>query len=318
MTELLTFGESMLRLSPPRGRRLTRTDRLDLHVGGAESNVAVAAARLGTDATWLSRLPRSDLGRRVAHAITAEGVDVVVDWTETGRVGTYFLERGGSPRGTTVVYDRNGTPIADATPEHLDVARLRRAEAFFTTGITPALSETLSDTTEALFQAAREAGVRTVLDVNYRAKLWSRADAARTLRALFPLVDVLVVSERDARSVLEIDGDPERIPARLHSRHGFETVVCTRGEAGALATTGDGTVEQSVYPTETVDRVGSGDAFVGGFLARRLGGHDLADALAHGAATAALKRTVEGDMALVSAEEVQRVVKEGSPEHIDR
>ena len=318
MSSLVTFGETMLRLSPPPGGRLSRVDRLDVHVGGAESNVAVAAAALGTDAAWLSALPESPLGRRVAHALRGEGVEPLVTWTDEGRVGTYYYEPGGKPRGRRVVYDREGTPIRSLDPGDVHSEPLRGAELFLTSGITPALSAQAVATTGALLETASDAGTTTALDVNYRSKLWSPAEARDTLEGLFPAVDVLFVAERDAREVLDAEGDARAIAHSLAAAHGFETVVVTRGEAGALAVD-DGTVhERGAVETDTVDPVGSGDAFVGGYLARRLDGAAVPAALSWGVATAALKRTVAGDAATVTAEEVRRVVDSDATGDIDR
>jgi 2-dehydro-3-deoxygluconokinase len=309
MSELVTVGETMLRLSPPTGQRLSRVDSFDVHVGGAESNVAVAAANLGTESTWLSALPDSDLGTRVVHALQGEGIDTAVTWTESGRVGTYYLERGGAPRGDSVVYDRGDTPIRDVTPADLQTAPLRAADCVFTSGITPALSAQAATTTASLLETAQESGATTAVDVNYRSKLWTPADARETLTDLFSLVDILVVAERDAQTVLQYDGDSEAIARSLAADYEFETVVLTRGESGALAV-GDGLVEQPAFETDTVDAVGSGDAFVGGFLARRLDGAGLADALETGAAAAALKRTVMGDMAQFDPADIAAVIND--------
>lgn len=316
MSELVTFGETMARLSPPQGQRLSRVDQFDVHVGGAESNVAVAAAALGVDTAWLSALPDTDLGERIVHALRGEGVDPQVTWTDTGRVGTYYLEHGGSPRGDSVVYDRAGTPIRDATPADLPTAPIRTAEYVFTSGITPALSAQSAETTARLLDTATESDVTTVFDLNYRSKLWGPAEARETLTDLFPAVDVLFVAERDARRVLDCAGESERIARHLVDRHDFETVVLTRGEAGALAAE-DGVVEQPAFDTDTLDAVGSGDAFVGGFLATRLDGGSTGDALASGAAAGALQRTIEGDMAQFDADELAAVI-EGADTTIDR
>jgi 2-dehydro-3-deoxygluconokinase len=318
MTDLVTFGETMLRLSPPRGELLSRMDRLDVHVGGAESNVAVAAANLGVAAAWLSVLPESNLGDRVVRALRAAGVDPVVTRTDEGRVGTYYLEHGGQPRGRTVVYDREGAPVRSATPEAFPLDRLREADAFLTTGITPALSGTLAKTTKVLLGTAHAAGTRTVFDVNYRAKLWDEREARASLVDLFPEVDVLFVAKRDAARVFDVEGDPETVAREFRDRYDFETVVLTRGEAGALAVTDEATHEQAAFETETFDPVGSGDAFVGGYLAARLADGSIPDALADGAAAAALKRTVDGDTAPLSPEAVAAVVEDGGADGISR
>jgi 2-dehydro-3-deoxygluconokinase len=307
MSSLLTFGETMLRLSPPQGQRLSRVDRLDVHVGGSESNVAVAASAFGVDAAWLSALPETALGERVAHALRGEGVEPIVTWTDAGRVGTYYFEPGGDPRGGTVVYDRDSTPVRDLTPGDLPTERVSAAEYVFTSGITPALSDQLASTTDHLLAIASDAGVATVFDLNYRSKLWSPAEARETVTTLFPAVDVLFVAERDARNVLGCEGSAEAVARGLADRHGFETVVLTRGEKGALAVH-DAVHEQPAFETDTVDPIGSGDAFVGGYLAQRLDGQSVPDSLAYGAATAALKRTIAGDVATVTPAEVEAVL----------
>jgi 2-dehydro-3-deoxygluconokinase len=304
---ITTFGESMFRLSTPDGERFVTADSLALHVGGAESNVAAAAARLGAEAVWLSKLPESSLADRVVEEIDGHGVDVRVARGE-GRVGTYYLDAGGDPRGTEVVYDRAGAAVRSATPADLDVDAIRDADYFLTTGITPALSETLAATTHDLLETAREAGTTTVFDPNYRAKLWSPAEARETLTDLLPLVDVLVVAERDARNVLDEAGTPAEIAAALAAAYEHETVVLTRGDEGSLAWHGGETVAQAAVEADTHDPVGSGDAFVGGFLVARGEGRSVTEALKWGSACASLKRTVAGDVAIIDRDDVQAVL----------
>jgi len=307
-TDLVTFGETMFRLSPQGGDRLETAGGLDLHVGGAESNVAVAARRLGCETAWLSKLPDSPLGRRVATELRSHGVDVAVTWADEGRLGTYYVDPGGAPRGTDVIYDRAGAAVRTATPADLDASRVREARVCYTSGITPALSETLADTTTSLLRAAREAGTTTAFDLNYRSKLWSPAEARATLADVLGLVDWLVVAERDAETVLELDVTAAEQARALEEEFGCETVVVTRGADGALALHDGEVLHQSPFETETRDAIGTGDAFVGGFLASRIDGADVGSALRYAAATAALKRTVAGDLAVVTRDEVERVV----------
>lgn len=309
MTELVTFGETMLRYAPPQGERFGNADAFSVHVGGAESNVAVAAARLGRDATWLSKLVDSPLGRRVERTLRGHGVTTAVAWTDEGRQGVYYLEPGGRPRGPDVVYDRADAAVTTATPDELATGQVETAEVFFTSGITPALSATLADTATSLLETARAAGTTTVFDVNYRSALWSPEAAREALSEVLPLVDVLVVAERDVATVFDRTGDPERVGRGLLEANDHDAVVLTRGEQGAVAVTDDAVHEQPSFEADTRDPVGSGDAFVGGFLARRLEGRDHADALEYGAATAAVKRTLDGDMALVSRAEIESVVQ---------
>ncbi|ESS02751.1 MAG: 2-keto-3-deoxygluconate kinase [uncultured archaeon A07HR67] len=311
VTDLVTFGETMLRFSPPRGERLETAREFDVQAGGAESNVAVGAARLGVDATWLSKLPDSPLGRRIVGELRSHGVQTGVAWTDPadGRVGTYYLEPGGSPRGTDVIYDRDDAAITTVEPTELPTSDLDSAGYFHTTGITPALSAAARETTTALLRAAGEAGVTRTFDLNYRAKLWDPEVARSAYESLFDHVDVLFVPQRDAREVLGREGGAVEVAHGLAAEHGFDCVVVTRGSGGAVALRDGAVHEQGVFEAETFDAIGTGDAFVAGFLATRIEGDDVPTALERAAATAALKRTVGGDVAVVTAAEVDRVVE---------
>lgn len=312
MTDLVTFGESMLRYSPPGQSRLETTETLDVRIAGAESNVATAASRLGVDAVWISKLPDSPLGRRIANFHHGVGLETDVVWSEEGRAGTYYIEFGGDPRGTNVIYDRGDAAITTATADELPTERIEAASAFQTTGITPALSDTLRETTADLLELAQAAGTRTVFDLNYRSKLWDPATAREAITALYPHIDVMVVGERDATTVLELEGNAETIARELADAGDFEEVILTRGAWGAVAVADGEYLEQRSFEADTHDPIGTGDAFVGGYLARSIEGASVAEALEWGAATAALKRTIPGDIAVVTRDEVERVVDVGA------
>ena len=313
VTDLVTFGETMLRLSPPRGDRLETARELDVQAGGAESNVAVGAARLGADVAWVSKLPDSPLGRRVVSELRSHGVRTGVAWTDPAesRVGTYYLEHGGDPRGTDVIYDRADSAITTVEPTELPTEVFASAAYFHTTGITPALAPATREATITLLRAAGESDVTRTFDLNYRSKLWDPATARAAYEDLFEHVDTLFVPRRDAREVLDREGDAVEIAHGLAAEHGFDCVVVTRGTEGAVALRDGSVAEQGVFDADTHDAIGTGDAFVAGFLAKRIAGGDMADALEWAAATAALKRTIDGDLAVVTPAEVGRVVAGG-------
>ena len=310
MSDLVTFGETMLRLSPPGHERLETASELEVRAAGAESNVAVAAERLGAVSTWTSKLPDSPLGRRVVGELEQYGIDTDIVWSDEGRQGTYYLEHGGKPRGTNVVYDRSNAAITTAEPQEFDIDLIQNARVFFTSGITPALSPTLRETTAQMLKAARQGDTTTAFDLNYRRKLWTPEEARKTLTKLFPGIDILVIAARDARTVLGYEGDPRQLAHKLGSKFDFRTVVVTRGDQGALAWHDNVVHDHGAYETETVDPIGTGDAFTGAFFARRLSGNDVGRAHEYAAATAALQRTIPGDVALVTKEEVDAVVSE--------
>ncbi|WP_222912913.1 bifunctional 2-dehydro-3-deoxygluconokinase/2-dehydro-3-deoxygalactonokinase [Natrinema sp. SYSU A 869] len=307
MGDITTFGETMLRFSPEHGERLETADSLEFRTAGAESNVAIAASRLGADTTWISKLPETPLGRRVTTDIRGHGVTPAIAWSDEGRQGTYYIEQGREPRGTNVIYDRQDAAITTTDPDDVPIDTIRSSDVFFTTGITPALSETLYQTTAELLRV----DTTTAFDLNYRGKLWSQSTAKSAYEELLPLVDLLFVPERDARSILDVDGSAAAIADDLRTRFDSETVVVTRGADGAVASTAHGLVRQSAFDTETVDPIGTGDAFVGAFLSRYVRNESVTGALKWGAAAAALKRTIKGDLAVISEPEVEAVIADG-------
>ncbi len=144
--DLITLGETMWRLSPPGRERLENTTTLDIHVGGAESNVAATLARVGKSVAWWARLPDNPAGRQVANTLRAQGVNTSgVRWSE-GRLGTYFVEFGGTPRPTQVIYDRADSTASQMTPDDFDWDMLHGTRWLHLTGITPALRSSCIET----------------------------------------------------------------------------------------------------------------------------------------------------------------------------
>jgi 2-dehydro-3-deoxygluconokinase len=203
MYELITFGEAMIRLSPPNFRRLEQTSSLDLMVGGAELNTAVGAARLGRKAAWVSRLTNNPLGRLIANRAREAGVATEhVAWTDDDRVGLYFLEFGAAPRASSVLYDRKNAAIAGIKPGQIAWGKVfEKAKWFHVTGITPALSASAAATTHEALAAARAANVRISIDLNYRVKLWNPAEAGKCMTECMRHCDVLITTEEDVERV---------------------------------------------------------------------------------------------------------------------
>jgi len=321
MAELVTFGETMLRLSPPRGTRLETEGKLDAQVGGAESNVAAAASCLGVDAAWCSKLPANPLGRRVARALRGHDVTPTVAWDDSddARLGTYYLEYGADPRETTVVYDRANASITTVSADEIDTDPIVDAAVFHTTGITPALSDATAETTRELLDIAGSNDTLRSFDLNYRSKLWSQAEAAAGYESVLPAVDLLFAPHRDGRAILGYDGDAEAVARGLAADYDLDAVVVTRGAEGSLALVDDAVIEEGVYSDETIDAIGTGDAFVGGFLGELLTAGDgeltpeyVETAQAYAAAAAAVKRTITGDVLVSTRAEIESVLTDRS------
>lgn len=315
MADLVTFGETALRLSPPRDSRLETVDRFDVWAAGAASNVAVAASRLGTDTTWVSKMVDTPLGRRVVGELRSHGLSADVEWVDDDafRQGLTFYEGANDPREDVVIDDRHGTAIETVEPGELPMPAIQDAAAVFLSGETLALSETVVETASAVLRAA---GGTSVLSMDYRSDLWDRDEARETLGDVFPAVDVLVANEDDAGYVLKKQGTPHELAHGIAAEYDFETVVITRGEHGALVYH-DATVhEREAVDTDGVDPTGQHDAFTGAFLGRRLAGEDIGTALSHGVAAAALTRTIPGPVPTIDTAEVESVAESiggGSP-----
>jgi 2-dehydro-3-deoxygluconokinase len=319
--EVVTFGEAMIRLSPPGFRRLEQARSLELAVGGAELNSAVALARLGHASTWVSRLTNNPLGRLIANHAREAGVSTEhVVWTDEDRVGLYFLEFGAAPRASSVLYDRKGSAIAGIRPGLVDwSAVFRGARWFHVTGITPALSPTAAEATREALQAARAAGLAASIDLNYRAKLWSPSQANQWMSACLPLCDVLITTEEDTEKVLQIKGkDYEEVASQLARRFPLKVVAITlrdnplvwKNTWTAIAWQQGKVLRTRSYEVEIVDRLGAGDSFAAGLIHGLLA-NDLQKGLDWGVAASALKHSIPGDFAWLVPEEVQALLQGG-------
>jgi 2-dehydro-3-deoxygluconokinase len=309
--DLVTFGETMIRLTAAGGRRLEEAESLSVTVGGAESNVAVALARLGRRVAWLSALPRNPLGRRIDGELRRHGVDTArVLWSATDRVGVYFMDPGSVPRPTRVLYDRAQSAMARIDASKLDLAVVGRSRLLHLTGITPALSMTCATACRLLAEAAGRADVPVVLDVNYRARLWSPEDAVSGLDPLLGKATIVLCGQQDARTIWGLNGTAEEVGHGLLDRSRARIVVVTRGAEGALAIERDGAVhEQAAMEVRVVDPVGAGDAFAAGFLHAWLADDgDILAALRSGVALASIKMTIPGDFAIVTPSELDEAI----------
>ena len=306
--QVLTFGESMMRLTPPGFLRIEQTRSFDIWVGGTESNTAVGLARLGLNAAWLSRLPATAMGRYISNRIGQYGVDVShVVWAgEDERLGIYFHEKAQPPRASEIVYDRADSAMSRMRPDDLPAGLFAPgvADIFHVTGITLAISETARDSALEGLRRAKKAGWRTSFDSNYRGKLWSGAEAAAGCDAAMSLADLIFCPLGDFQ-VMYGDASAEEASASLAARYPQALIVMTLGQGGALARGPEGDIlRQPAILAGEVGRIGGGDAFAAGFLYAWLTFNDIELALKWGVAMSAHKYTIPGDLPLVDREAV--------------
>jgi 2-dehydro-3-deoxygluconokinase len=317
--DVIAFGEVMVRLAPPHFQRLEQARSLDVEIGGAELNTAAGLVRLGRSAAWVSRVPNNALGKLVTNRVREIGVsDRFVQVADDGRCGVYFLEFGAAPRASSILYDRKDSSIARAHPGMFDWAAIfSGAKWFHVSGITAALSPGTAEVVDEAMHAARAAGVRVCLDLNYRAKLWTREHAAHVMELLLPQVDALIASEADAEYLFGITGDDfTEVAEGLVERFGVSIVAGTRRESplvwrnrfAAVGYANGQTHESAWYEVEIVDRLGAGDALAAGLIHGLLD-DDLKKGLDYGAAMGALKHTIPGDLPWLTKEEIEAALQ---------
>ena len=229
MTRIVTFGEIMLRLSPPGYQRFSQARSLEMVYGGGESNVAVSLAQFGLRTSYVTRLPKNDLGEASINFLRQYGVGVEHILRGGERLGIYFLEHGAVQRGSKVIYDRAGSALATIQPGMIDWETVfQGADWFHWTGITPAISEGAALVCKEAVLAAHRMGITISTDLNYRAKLWKWGRPASDVMAeLVPYCDVAIGNEEDAAKVFDIHApDTDVTSGRLEAEK--YQVVCDR------------------------------------------------------------------------------------------
>lgn len=327
MKTVVTFGEIMLRLSPPGFERLFQSPVLSATFGGGEANVAVSLAHFGLDSRYVTRLPANPVGDAALKALRSEGVNVDGVLRGGARLGIYFAETGASQRAGNVVYDRAGSSISEAGPGTFDWPRLLAgADWLHVTGITPALGPGVAAATSEAVDAARAAGARVSLDLNFRRKLWSEGQAQAVLRPLAARAHVVIANEEDLQACLGIEvrsdvragrvsPDAYREAAvRVGRDFGVGLVAVTLRESLSASRNGWSAVlwdaseasyhEGPRYDVTLVDRIGGGDSFAAGLVYGLLSGRRPAEALRFAVAASALKQSIPGDFNRVRVDEV--------------
>lgn len=290
---LVTMGETMGLLTATGEGPLRHQRTMELGVGGAESNVAIGAARLGAPAVWAGRVGDDEIGRLVLATLRAEGVDTRAARVDTEAPTGLMLKVRRTVVDRRVTYYRRGSAGSRLSPEDIPESLVLGAAVLHVTGITPALSASARDAVHDAVGCARRNGVPVSLDVNYRAGLWPPHQARSCLAELARRADVLFAGEDEA-ALLGASGDPVALAAQL-SAPGPAEVVIKRGALGAYALADGTAYETAAIPTTVVDPVGAGDAFVAGYLAERMAGAPMTQRLRTAAICGSAACAVRGD-----------------------
>lgn len=329
MAKVITFGEIMLRLAPEGYYRFVQAQSLGATYGGGEANVAVSLANFGIDAAFVTKLPKHDIGQAAVNKLREFGVDTSLITRGGDRVGIYFLEKGASQRPSKVIYDRAGSAIAKATAADFDWNKIfEGVEWFHFTGITPALGDNVAEICLEACKAAKAKGITVSCDLNYRKNLWSREKAGQVMEGLMKYVDVCIANEEDASDVFGIKASDtdvttgkvnhegyKDVARQLADRFGFKKVAITlRGSISAndnnwaamLYTDGQYYFSKN-YLIHIVDRVGGGDSFGAGLIYSCISGFAPQETIEFAVAASCLKHTIEGDLNMVSVDEVKKL-----------
>ncbi len=336
MQKVITFGEIMLRLSPPGFLRFSQANSFDVVYGGGESNVAVSLANYGVPVDFVTRLPKNDIGECALMEMRKRGVgtDQIIYGGE--RLGIYFLETGAVSRGSKVVYDRSHSSISEIKPGMIDWAKVfKGAEWFHWTGITPAISQGAADVCLEAVKAAKKLGLIVSTDLNYRAKLWKYGvEPEAIMTELTSYCDIILGNEEDAEKHFGIK--PEGLDITTQGQHvkaeaflsvckqmmkkfpnAKKVITTLRGSISASHNTWAGVLYdgKTMYKspeyqiTDIVDRVGGGDSFMGGLIYGLLKyPEDDQNALNFAVAASCLKHTIVGDANLVTVDEVNKLM----------
>ncbi|MEG1406908.1 MAG: sugar kinase, partial [Ruthenibacterium sp.] len=229
--DLVSFGEVMLRLSPPRHARIVDSEVFEKRAGGAELNVACGGALLGLRTGIISVLPQNDLGTFMKNRIRFSGVSddfLQYDDSDTARLGVYYYEMGAAPRKPTIVYDRKAASINHIDIDKIPATVFSETRMFHVSGISLALSQGVRNVAMELIQKFKDGGAQISFDVNYRANLWGEDEARETIEKILPLVDVLFISEETSRRMFRKTGDLETIQKSYCTQYGVKIVATTQ------------------------------------------------------------------------------------------
>lgn len=333
MTEIVTMGEIMLRLSPPGYQRFIQASQFDVTYGGSEGNIAACLASYGHNTAYVTKLPKNAIADCVIATLRKYNVDCSMISRGGKRLGTYFLENGASVRPASVVYDRAGSSMAESRPEDFDFDNMFKGIKWFhTSGITPVIGKGTAEAVKKAIIAAKNNGAIVSFDLNYRGKLWTEniKEKQEFIADLMQYVDICFGNARDAALVLGYkDGDKDFINGdysicvnkenmqKVIEKYGFKYLVSSLRESISASDNGYSAVVASKddiyvgnkYMVHIVDRVGSGDAFASGFIHGIITGKTKEEALNFAIASAAIKHTIPGDFNFASLEEVEKLAK---------
>src|SRR6478736_316374 len=321
-SKVVSFGEIMMRLSPPPFQRFTQASSFDVVYGGSEANIAVSLAHLGIPAEHVTRFPENDFGKTAVSELMKHGVNTSHFVYGPERLGVYFIEHGASVRASKVIYDRAGSAFAHIKPSMFDWEEILKGAAWFHwSGITPAISQGAADACYEAIHTARKLGVKITGDINYRRNLWQYGKTAiDVMPALIQESDIILGGLADFENCLGIrESDFTKACQAIHKKYPVITKIVTtyrntidgsHNQFSSAVWNGNALLTSKTYDlTNIVDRIGTGDAYMAGLIYGWLKNKSDQDAIEFATAACAIKHTIPGDVSTASVQEVEELVR---------
>lgn len=302
--KIISFGEIMLRLTPPDKQLIVQTSSFDGCYGGSEANVLVCLSCLGDKTDYLTALPKNDLGLAVIRHLNSFGVGTDNIIRQGERLGMYFLSESAGERPAAVIYNRKDSEVSKLDEGAFNCDEIfKDCSIFHISGISFAISESSKRLCFELIKAAKERGILVSFDFNYRSKLWTIPQASETYKEILPYIDIVFASQKDLDVFVE--SDIENFFKRYRCKTVFlrEKIIDKLGNGTVSVTVAhkDANDTLTVYPKQTtqftvLERIGSGDAFAGGVLhVLNKNPHDVVSAVQCGITCFVLKHGIKGD-----------------------
>lgn len=331
MKYIVTFGEVLMRFTPPSHERIIQCDQFHSCYSGAEANVAVSLAYFGNKVRFVSKFPDNILGDAAENEIRRFGVDTAFCARGGNRLGIYFTERGTSQRATTVIYDRISSSFSTCVMQDYDWNHIfQDSEWFHFSGIDIALNDNVFRICKEACEEAKKNNVKICFDINYRSLLVDKDLFIKRVAQILPLVDLLVGNEqelamlagRDIPLIELVDYDKYidkcyQAAIAVQEQYNIETIAVTLRKLKSASETswsgmilnGDELLINNRYEIKVEEVIGCGDAFVAGLLHCLINGKSLRYALGFAVSASCLKHTIEGDYNLVKENEVEQLME---------
>lgn len=322
--DVLGLGEVLLRLSPSSKERILNGETFEKRAGGSELNVVSGVSLLGLRTGIITKLPYNEIGKYVKNRIRFTGVSddfIIYDQSKGARLGIYYYEGGAAPRKSVVVYDRGNSSFTSIKVGEINPSAFSKTKFFHVSGITMALNQDLREEVKELIKEFKANGAMISFDVNFRATLWSEAEAREAITEILPYIDFLFISEETCRKMFGKTGTMDEIMKSFSKEYGCKMVASTqRTVISPTRHTWNSTIYSSEDDTfyseepyeeiEVIDRIGSGDAYLSGVLFGYIKYNDFQKALEFGNAMAAVKNTVSGDLPVSDFQEISRIIND--------